>query len=154
MGKAPSKQTVPLCTPVTLNLYDLGGSTAMRTMNDILGGLGAGGLFHCGVEIRGREFSFGFANDGFSGVFECDPKKCDGHSYRESIHMGDCTLSDLSLALVVDSLARQWPARGYDILNCNCVHFCEAFCHNLGVGQIPASIKKLTNAVTADKYKL
>ena len=46
-----------------------------------------GGVFHGAVEISGKEWSFGFCENG-SGVYACLPKLNSAYTYRETIEMG------------------------------------------------------------------
>ena len=45
-------------------------------------------MFHGGVEIHGLEWSFGWADEGYSGVFECEPTRNELHSYKEVSTIG------------------------------------------------------------------
>ena len=45
-------------------------------------------MFHGAVEIHGLEWSFGWADEGYSGVFECEPTMNELHSYKEVSTIG------------------------------------------------------------------
>lgn len=142
MGVGPSFREAK-AHPVKLNLYDLGGLAVSQRLNNILRSVGVGGVFHCGVEIFGREYSFGYADDVRSGVYECVPRQCPNHSYRESVDLGLCTFSMAEVELLANRLSESWPARSYSTLDRNCIHFCEVFCKELEVDAIPGWTKNM-----------
>merc|ERR1719229_582486 len=45
------------------------------------------GVFHCGVEVFGKEWSFRGTEVG-TGVFWCLPQNCSAHTYVETVYMG------------------------------------------------------------------
>merc|ERR1712039_933469 len=44
---------------------------------------------------------------------------------------------------LIEVLKPQWPLASYDILRCNCCHFCQEFCQKLGVGAFPDWVASL-----------
>jgi len=146
--------------PVKLNVYDLGtalGDTGCA--NKLLKPLGVG-AYHCGVEVFGYEWSYAqFQFEGLlklsqSGIFSCDPRSCDGHTFSESIHMGVTPRPKNLVLRVIKQLSLQWLSREYDYLNKNCLHFCDALCQELGVGSIPhwvLSLPKLGSSLREKK---
>merc|ERR1712217_191353 len=80
-GGRPTRQ---VASPVTLHVYDLGKTAGIQFTNGVLRALGSGGVFHCGVEVHGREWSY---ED--TGVFCVEPRRCEVHSYHEAVYMGD-----------------------------------------------------------------
>lgn len=141
-------QKPPLSPPVspvevTLNVYDLGTSSTVRTINRMLRGLGSG-AFHCGVEVCGHEWSYGHC-----GIFSSPPRACMGHSYSESVPMGISFVAEREVLLLVRHLERDWPGRRYDIVTHNCCQFSDAFCQQLGVGCIPPWVTRLASAGVA-----
>jgi len=131
--EASVEQQVP--APVTLHVYDLGTGTEMQAINSVLGKLGTG-AFHCGVEVYGREWSFQYMPKG-TGVFECKPTRCPGHTYRESVPMGVTPLSELQVRELIGFVRREWTGKKYDMLTKNCCHCSDDLCMRLGVGPIP-----------------
>ncbi|EKX42405.1 hypothetical protein GUITHDRAFT_141342 [Guillardia theta CCMP2712] len=83
------------------NVYDLRfqreeGEGGVKGGNAGLSRLGLG-LYHSGVEIYGREFSFGYSEGGRTGVFEI-PCKCASAvmsqvTFKESVLLGYCQRS-------------------------------------------------------------
>jgi len=132
-NSAPTEARKPI--PVTLHVYDLGIGGQMQGVNSVLGKMGTG-AYHCGVEVGGREWSFRYISRG-TGVFSCKPTKCDGHTHRESIHMGFTTLSEAEVNVLIQRTQKEWRGRSYELLTRNCCHYSEELCLRLGVGSIP-----------------
>mmetsp|Transcript_5500 Transcript_5500/g.16628 ORF Transcript_5500/g.16628 Transcript_5500/m.16628 type:complete len:477 (-) Transcript_5500:439-1869(-) len=130
-------------TPVLLHIYDVGHSSWIANLNSTTAALGAG-VFHGGVEVHGREFSFGGCRrPGQCGIFPCKPRGCVLHTYRESIYLGDCALSRSHVSSILKQMRDDWPGLGYDMLRNNCCHFCNELTIELGVGEIPAWTRRL-----------
>eukprot|EP00930_Biecheleria_cincta_P053423 TRINITY_DN38925_c0_g1_i1.p1 TRINITY_DN38925_c0_g1~~TRINITY_DN38925_c0_g1_i1.p1 ORF type:complete len:272 (-),score=59.21 TRINITY_DN38925_c0_g1_i1:115-897(-) len=129
---------------VTLHIYDVTGSAAVREMNKLLLAVGTG-AFHGGVEVYGKEWSYGYADEG-SGVFCCTPMACEGHQYRESVVIGETAMSPQEVGQVLEQLMEAWPGNEYDLLRRNCVLFSDELCVQLGVGNIPRWVKNLAGA--------
>eukprot|EP00439_Symbiodinium_sp_Y106_P024016 s7610_g2.t3 len=75
---------------VTLRIYDVTGTEVISGLNRLCRAIGTG-AFHAGVEVYGAEWSFGYTDDGGSGIFscaaglyQCDPGECGEHTYREA----------------------------------------------------------------------
>lgn len=128
--------------PVTLHIYDL--APSIVGVNAVLGAVGTG-AFHAGVEVYGREWSFGCCGDGpyGSGIFYVPPRGCDAHCYREAVEMGITELSKREVDALIDKLCKEWPGRDYDLLRHNCCHFSDALCIHLGVGPVPSWVTSL-----------
>eukprot|EP00445_Apocalathium_hangoei_P015842 CAMPEP_0203897382 /NCGR_PEP_ID=MMETSP0359-20131031/40022_1 /ASSEMBLY_ACC=CAM_ASM_000338 /TAXON_ID=268821 /ORGANISM="Scrippsiella Hangoei, Strain SHTV-5" /LENGTH=350 /DNA_ID=CAMNT_0050820271 /DNA_START=92 /DNA_END=1144 /DNA_ORIENTATION=+ len=144
----------PRRTPVMLNIYDLGKKNETKVMNRLLRVIGSG-AFHSGVEVFGREWSYRGAHRAGTGLFCCEPRGCDCHTYCESVFMGETFLSMHEVLSVVSQLEVQWAASHYSLLRQNCCHFCEVLCSQLGVGAIPSWVKSLaeTGAAVEDKVE-
>lgn len=131
-------------TAVMLHVYDLGTHREVQAMNAVLSRFGTG-AFHCGVEVYGREWSFQFTNKG-TGVFQCAPKGCKHHTFRQSIAMGSTNMTEDEVDQLIGRLQKGWPARGYEVLTRNCCHCCDEMCISLGVGPIPVWTTNLASA--------
>jgi hypothetical protein len=101
------------------------------------------GAFHAGVEIFGREWSFGYCDQDRTGVFCYAPGKCSAHAYREPVSMGDIRLTEDAVTKVVEQLSAEWLGTSYDLLSRNCCHFSSALCEALGVGPAPEWVTNL-----------
>jgi len=133
--------------PVTLHVYDLGASGGCRTLNKVLGLVGAG-VFHCGVEVYDREWSFRKCVEG-TGVFSCRPRCCNGQSFAESVLMGQTVLPKCDVFRLVTALSKKWLGSDYNILTRNCCHFCKELCRLLSVGPVP---DRIMAAAAAGEY--
>lgn len=131
-------------TAVTLHIYDVTTEGAVSIINKGLRAMGTG-AFHAAVEVLGSEWSYGFLDEG-TGVFDCEPKQCEMHQYRESLPMGDTSLSEKQIKEVLDRLSAEWPGSEYDLLRKNCCSFSNTLCMELGVGPIPAWVTNLAAA--------
>ncbi|CAM9869243.1 unnamed protein product, partial [Heterosigma akashiwo] len=117
---------------VLLNVYDL------NEANEYTHEIGLG-MYHSGVEINGREYTFG----GGGGIFEHEPKDAPNCRFRESIEMGvfEGTSADISRAL--DNLKGDFGPNAYNILTKNCNHFSDAFCQELLNRPAPGYVNRL-----------
>lgn len=149
-GHAPWMQDE--LAPVTLHIYDVGTSLHIRAINGILRRIGTG-LFHCGVEVFGSEWSYSDMMGEECGIFCCPPCRCQGFTHVESVFMGRTKLTVAGFRSVIGSMQAQWPSEAYHLVAQNCCHFCEELCVRLGVGKIPHWINHLANScamVTTD----
>lgn len=144
-------QPVPSCSSrksedsaVMLRIYDVMGAEVVSGLNCLCRVIDTG-AFHAGVEVHGLEWSFGFSEDG-SGVFSCTPGECGGHAYREAVSMGETSLGEEDVMILLSTLAQDWQGSDYDILRRNCCHFSDALCRQLQVGHIPGWVTNLAGA--------
>lgn len=141
-------QIAKATTPVLLHIYDVGHSSWIAGLNSTTASFG--GLFHAGVEIYGREFSFGGSRQqNVCGIFPCKPRGCVLHTYRESIYLGDCHLGRSHVSSILKQMRAEWPSLHYSMLRKNCCHFCNEFAIELGVGVIPSWTFRLANVGAA-----
>lgn len=129
---------------VTLHLYHVGDSHHTGFMNKYLQAMGTG-AFHGGVEVYSREFSYGFMPRG-TGVFDCPPMKCSGHTFWKSHPMGETNLSKAEIKDILGQLRKEWKGAEYDLLRHNCCSFCDQLCTRLGVGHVPGWVTNLAAA--------
>ncbi|CAE7401050.1 DESI2, partial [Symbiodinium pilosum] len=133
---------------VFLNIYNLGKSNAVQSLNGLFKTVGIG-AFHCAIQVFGTEWSYGGwpeespcdPND--TGVWSCLPRMSVSHTFQEAVLMGSLSISEEETVELICSLMQEWPMSEYDILNKNCCHFCEELCELLGVGPLPSRVKKL-----------
>ncbi|KYQ99901.1 hypothetical protein DLAC_03866 [Tieghemostelium lacteum] len=121
---------------VYINVYDL------HPINNYtyLIGLGA---YHSGVEVYGTEYSFGGHEFSFSGVFEIEPKTVTGANLRESILIGETTLTNKQVQNLVDKIADEFAGNSYHPLQKNCNSFTKEFIKRLLNKEIPSYINRL-----------
>jgi len=110
--------------PVMCNVYDLCWSQEdkegkKKKVNSGLPGVGLG-IYHSGIEIFGREISFGFSDDGSTGVFEV-PGRCAAGvmpkiTFKEGIFMGTCVRSQHEVDVLLQKMAGKYPGHSYDLV--------------------------------------
>mmetsp|Transcript_22723 Transcript_22723/g.51981 ORF Transcript_22723/g.51981 Transcript_22723/m.51981 type:complete len:257 (+) Transcript_22723:67-837(+) len=138
-----------MAAAVTLHIYDVGTSPEINILNRLLRPLGTG-VFHCGVEVFGREWSYSDTTSGIgTGVFSCRPRLCEGHHYCESVRMGKSPTPEDEVEELLNMLSEHWLVVEYDTLTKNCCHFCNELCLRLGVGGIPKWVMNLAGAGAA-----
>jgi deubiquitinase DESI2 len=95
-------------------------------LNKVSKTIGAGGLFHAGVEVYGKEWAFGLDVNPTTGtaLYAYEPKLgCTVHSFRESIEMGNTALSEYEVTQLISSIRGKWTAASYDMYRNNCCTF-------------------------------
>jgi len=121
---------------VWLHIYDLGplSKWMINSWSSKQSGLG---MFHCGVEVLGVEWSFQAMLDceteEMTGVMCHTPKSHPRHVYRESVWLGDSPLCANEICKLLARLERDWPAMSYHFLRHNCTDFAEALSSALNV---------------------
>lgn len=122
---------------VYLNIYDLNDEwlQSNQISADILN---IGGAFHAGVEVHGKEWSFG--QDGI----DCqEPRTHDVHVYRMSIAMGRTSQAEAEVVRFMDLAMRsQWHGCDYDMLERNCCSFAEVVCMHLVGRNLPGWVTR------------
>jgi hypothetical protein len=130
-----------------LNVYDLGPVSAM--VNGFAMQFDTG-FYHAGVELEGIEISFGagFVGDSpdATGIFECVPRQCEGHVYRETINLGVCSLPAIEIQRRVLAMKAEdrYKVSNYNVVNNNCVLFCCDIARRLGVSFVPERVFSLS----------
>jgi hypothetical protein len=125
---------------VHVHLYDLSESFAQinAVSIDIIG---FGGGLHTGVEVYGREWSFG------TGGVSCSvPKKNKNYVYRQTVPMGATDFTSREVDLAIAALQSEWRGADYDLFTRNCGTFCNTLCVRLDVGNLPTWITRLAEA--------
>ncbi|KAL1224677.1 DeSI-like protein [Cardamine amara subsp. amara] len=122
--------------PVYLNVYDL---TPMNAYGYWLGL----GVFHSGVEIHGVEYSFGAHESSSTGIFEVEPKKCPGFTFRKSILVGKTDIDAKEVRVYMEKLAEEFQGKKYHLITRNCNHFCNEVCLKLTQKPIPRWVNRL-----------
>jgi hypothetical protein len=121
---------------VYLNIYHLDDSWS--DTNIMSQKIGLGGAFHAGVEIHGREWTYGK-----SGI-ECGEPRCHQvHVYHESICLGETGLTALDVDSVVRRMKSGWSGKDYHIFDYNCTTFADALTVELIGDHIPGWVGRL-----------
>lgn len=106
-----------------------------------------GGVFHGGIEVNQKEWSFGCCQRG-TGVYCCKPRENPMYSFRETVTLGATTLSESEVKTLILEMKERWKGSQYEVLTRNCNHFCQEFAEKLGVNSIPGWVNRM--ASTAD----
>lgn len=130
--------------PVSLNVYDVSVNAEVEKLNKYLTAVGTG-AFHGGIEVYGKEYSYGFCKEG-TGIFTNPPKKCQLHHFKEAISLGETTMSEEEVAALIKALEPEWLGSDYDLLRNNCVIFSTALAKKLGANAPPAWVSNLAAA--------
>uniref|UniRef100_A0A7S0HUY8 PPPDE domain-containing protein n=1 Tax=Hanusia phi TaxID=3032 RepID=A0A7S0HUY8_9CRYP len=139
--------------PVMCNVYDLRlqrerSEERGKTGNSGLSKLGLG-LYHSGIEVYGREFSFGYCEGGRTGVFEI-PCRCAGAImpnvvFKESVLVGYCERSRFEVEHLLRRLSASFLGDSYDIVRRNCNHFSNELSKILVGKSIPSYVNRPAN---------
>jgi len=94
------------------------------------------GVYHTGLQVHEREYTFAGGNFDGSGVQEQAPKSTPPGSqwiYNQTVDLGKTTLSDKDVMNVLSSIRSDFPAKTYDLMGKNCNHFTEVLATRLNV---------------------
>mmetsp|Transcript_91495 Transcript_91495/g.264026 ORF Transcript_91495/g.264026 Transcript_91495/m.264026 type:complete len:252 (-) Transcript_91495:58-813(-) len=126
---------------VLVRVYDLGRTVLTRWHNEVSKGYGA---FHTGVEVYGREWSFGMTFDDYSTGVTCNPPMMNpDHNFRETLCMGYTSMSPKEVLRVIEEMKKDWKGCTYHVLNRNCHCFSDELCVRLGVSRLPSWVNQL-----------
>lgn len=138
---------------VFLRVYDLGQTLVTQGYNMVNKRYGA---FHTGVEVYGREWSFGGTPEGYeqeSGVGENVPGEHPCHSFRETLMMGYTARNPEEVLDLVEAMKLEWRGGRYDMFARNCHNFSIDFCGRLGVAEIPAWVNELATSLKPESLR-
>ncbi|KAL8117407.1 deSI-like protein At4g17486 [Apium graveolens] len=122
--------------PVYLNVYDL------TPYNSYAYWLGLG-VYHSGVQVHGIEYAFGAHEYPSTGIFEGEPKQCEGFTFRKSILIGWTGKSSKEVRKVMEELSKVYKGNAYNLITKNCNHFCNDACIRLTGNSIPSWVNRL-----------
>jgi len=151
-----AEDMAPRGSVVNLHIYDVDRVSA-ALLNSAGGwprhaGLG---VFHCGVEVLGLEYSFQYywdawEMDGLTGVQRHRPKSNPLFRYIETIELGTTPMSRSEVLSVIGDLTQAWPSSSYHLISRNCVDFAEDLVSRLKVpGKVPRWVAGLGRSVRA-----
>ncbi|KAF5453283.1 hypothetical protein F2P56_028195 [Juglans regia] len=122
--------------PVYLNVYDL------TPINGYAYWFGLG-AYHSGVQVHGIEYAFGAHEYPSTGIFEGEPKKCEGFTYRKTILIGKTGMEQAEVRAVMEELGGEYRGNAYNLITKNCNHFCNDACVRLTGNPIPSWVNRL-----------
>jgi len=148
IGKAISFSPFSVYGPsdVLLNVYDL--AQHVSSFNGLFANQAYNwfGFFHSGIEVFGEEWSFyRTESDDQCGICQSrTPKIHSVHVFRQSVFLGRTTFSHAQVRqLLLKRLKPCWSGGSYDLLEKNCISFCDAFAMMLGVERCPSWVRNL-----------
>ncbi|KAF5773458.1 putative PPPDE peptidase domain, PPPDE putative peptidase domain superfamily [Helianthus annuus] len=122
--------------PVYLNVYDL------TPINGYAYWVGLG-VYHSGVQVHGVEYAFGAHEHSTTGIFEVEPRKCPGFTFRKSILIGRTDFGSREVRSFIETLATEYTGNSYNLITRNCNHFCNDLCLKLTSRPIPSWVNRL-----------
>jgi len=135
-------QRNPSGLPVFLHLYDVSNDGRIEKFNSLLSPLKLGGIFHVGIEVNGREWSFGHCPFG-SGVCGLKPRTHPSHNFRDTMELRPTQLSEQQVVRILETMSSEYQGSDYNLLRRNCIHFADDLCSRLGVGGVPRWVHRL-----------
>ncbi|CAH2077302.1 unnamed protein product, partial [Thlaspi arvense] len=126
----------PGSVPVHLNVYDL---TQMNMYGYWLGI----GIYHSGLEVHGVEYGYGAHEKSSTGIFEVEPRKCPGFTFRKSILVGETEMKAKEVRSFMEKLGEEYQGNKYHLITRNCNHFCNQACLKLTQKAIPSWVNRL-----------
>ncbi|MED6186321.1 hypothetical protein PIB30_065550 [Stylosanthes scabra] len=122
--------------PVYLNVYDL------TPINGYAYWFGLG-VYHSGVQVHDVEYAFGAHEYSSTGIFEGEPKRCEGFRFRKTILIGKTDMGPGEVRAVMEELAAEYRGNAYNLITKNCNHFCNETCIRLTGNPIPSWVNRL-----------
>lgn len=93
--------------------------------------------------VNGVEYAFGAHESSSTGIFEVEPKKCPGFTFRKSILVGKTDLVAKEVRVYMEKLAEEYQGNKYHLITRNCNHFCNEVCIKLTQKSIPRWVNRL-----------
>ncbi|KAI9125794.1 hypothetical protein K1719_003212 [Acacia pycnantha] len=123
-------------TLLVLNVYDL------TPINNYLYWFGFG-IYHSGIEVHGKEYGYGAHDYPASGVFEVEPRKCPGFTFRCSVTLGQINMHPSEFRSFLENLASEYHGDTYHLISKNCNHFTDDVSYRLTGKRIPGWVNRL-----------
>ncbi|XP_055830119.1 uncharacterized protein LOC129899255 isoform X2 [Solanum dulcamara] len=93
--------------------------------------------------VHGVEYAFGAHEYPSTGIFEGEPKKCEGFIFRKTILIGWTEKTPGEVRRVMEELADKYKGNAYNLITKNCNHFCSDACVKLTSNPIPSWVNRL-----------
>nr|GEX53273.1 hypothetical protein [Tanacetum cinerariifolium] len=95
--------------PVYLNVYDL------TSMNGCAYWFGLG-VYHSVVQVHGVEYAFGSHKNATTGIYEGEPKQCEGFIFTKQIPIGWTNMSLREVRIFMKELAQDYKGTSYNLI--------------------------------------
>lgn len=95
------------------------------------------------MAVHGVEYAFGAHEQSNTGIFEVEPKRCPGFTFRKSILIGKTDMDAKEVQLLLQKLATEYSGNTYNLITRNCNHFCNDLCMRLTKKSIPNWVNRL-----------
>lgn len=134
---------------IIANVYHVSKSWGMKVLNTVLF---AGGAYHVAIEAFGVEVGYGGSGDcttsyqrSRSGLYKVEPRNDPGHTYYQSVPLGNVNMTYEQFKQQVQKLSVEWRGCDYDLLSQNCVSFAQALAYELlgPDGHLPGWMSRL-----------
>lgn len=96
-----------------------------------------------GLAAHGVEYAFGAHEYATTGIFEGEPKQCDGFTFRKSLMIGWTEMTPGQVRGAMEELAEKYKGNAYNLITKNCNHFCNDACIKLTATPIPSWVNRL-----------
>jgi hypothetical protein len=96
-----------------------------------------------GFLVHDVEYAFGAHEHASTGIFEGEPKKCEGFRYRKTILIGKTDKDIDEVRNLMVELAAEYKGNAYNLITKNCNHFCDDACVRLTGNSIPSWVNRL-----------
>lgn len=93
--------------------------------------------------VHGVEYAFGAHEYASTGIFEGEPKRCEGFRFRKTILIGKTDMGAREVRNVMEELAAEYRGNAYNLITKNCNHFCNDACVKLTGNPIPSWVNRL-----------
>lgn len=93
--------------------------------------------------VHGVEYAFGSHENATTGIFEGEPKQCEGFIFRKQILIGWTNMSLREVRGFMKELAQDYKGTSYNLITRNCNNFCNDACLRLTGNPIPSWINRL-----------
>nr|GEV95743.1 hypothetical protein [Tanacetum cinerariifolium] len=93
--------------------------------------------------VHGVEYAFGSHEKATTGIFEGEPKQCEGFTFRKRILIGWTDMNLTQVRKLMQELAKDYKGTSYNLITKNCNHFCNDVCIKLTGSSIPNWVNRL-----------
>lgn len=93
--------------------------------------------------VNDVEYAFGAHEFPTTGIFEVEPRKCPGFTFRTSIAVGSTELSPSDLCNLLNDMSTHYAGDSYNLLTKNCNHFTDELCLRLTGRPLPGWVNRL-----------